>query len=82
MSYRNDLDPYEALANGIIIQAVKDYRWACKRLKNPRCQRSKRQEAEMMKDDCLRFFRSQWFGQLTEVEPEYLIRKLNEEADA
>lgn len=82
MSYKNDLDPYEALANGIIIQAVKDYRWACKRLKNPRCRNTKRQEAELMKDDCLRFFRSQWFGALTEVEPEYLIRKLDEEVGA
>lgn len=81
MKDRNDgLDPYQALANGIIIQAAKDYRWACKKLKNPRCH--KRREAEMMKDDCLRFFRSQWFGELTEVEPEYLIRKLNEEVGA
>lgn len=79
MSYKNDLDPYEALANGIILQAVIDYRAACKKLKNPRYRRNKRQEAQMMKYDCLRFFRSQWFGQLTEVEPEYLIRKLDEE---
>lgn len=78
MSYRNEgVDPYEALANGIIIQAVKDYKWACIRLKNLRSR--KRAEAMQMKDVCLRFFRSQWFGELTEVEPEYLIRKLDEE---
>ena len=60
-------DPYENLANAIILQAVSDYRMAKK-------SRNKRVEAEV-----LRFFRSQWFGVLTEVEPEYLIRRLDED---
>ncbi|MGN0254775.1 MAG: hypothetical protein ACI4W2_00815 [Eubacterium sp.] len=60
-------DPYENLANAIILQAVSDYRMAKK-------SRNKRVEAEV-----LRFFRSKWFGVLTEVDPEYLIRRLDEE---
>ena len=60
-------DPYENLANAIVIQAVSDYRMAKK-------SRNKRVEAEV-----LRFFRSQWFGVLTEIDPEYLIRRLDEE---
>lgn len=32
-----------------------------------------------MKEECLRFFRSGWFKALTEIDPEYLIKKLDEE---
>lgn len=60
-------DPYEKLANAIILQAVSDYRAAKKA-------RNKREQAEV-----LRFFHSQWFGVLTEIDPEYLIRRLDEE---
>lgn len=60
-------DPYENLANAVILQAVSDYRAAKKA-------RNKREQAEV-----LRFFRSKWFGVLTEVDPEYLIRRLDEE---
>lgn len=77
MKADNELDPWEALANAIIIQAAKDYMRACRSLKKPKC--SKRQEHERMKSDCLRFFHSQWYCALTEVDSDYLIRKLNEE---
>jgi len=60
-------DPYENLANAIVIQAVSDYRMAKK-------SRNKRVQAKV-----LRFFHSQWFGVLTEIDPEYLIRRLDEE---
>lgn len=73
-------DPLESLANGIIIQAAKDYRSACVRIRSPRSR--KKDEAERMKEECLRFFRSQWFTQLTRMEPEFLIRRLDEEVTA
>jgi hypothetical protein len=69
----NDL--YERLANAIILQAVKDYRGALKRLEkypNRGIDLYKKQEVE-------RFFRSRWYSCLTTVDPEMLIRKLNEE---
>ena len=68
-------DPYEALANAIILQAVKDYRDANKKLRKGR----KNSSAEDMKNQCLRFFRSDFFGVLTDLDPEFLIRKLEEE---
>lgn len=34
-----------------------------------------------MKDECLWFFRSKWFTALTEVDPEFLIRKLDAEVE-
>ena len=70
---------YTRLAREIILQAVRDYRAACRTLKrNPR-QKEMRQEAEEMRDEVISFFRSQWFTELTDVDGEYLLRKLNEE---
>lgn len=74
---KNTINPYEGLANGIILQAVKDYRDATRKLSKGR----KNQAAEQMKGDCLRFFRSPWFKALTDVDDEFLIRKLDEEVE-
>ncbi len=73
---KNDgLNSYEALANGIIMQAVKDYRSALKKLqKNPRSN-----IAASERDEIERFFRSGWFGILTNIDPEFLIDRLNQE---
>ncbi len=75
MQSRTELTPYEGLANAIILQAVKDYREAVKKLSRGR----RNQNAQIQKDECLRFFRSQWFQSLTQVDAEFLIRKLDEE---
>lgn len=75
-----ELDPNEMLANGIIIQAARDYKSASRRLEKTSCRN--RAEAERMKNECLIFFRSQWFSELTEIDPEYLIQKLDKEVQA
>ena len=68
-------DPYENLANSIILLAVKDYRDALKKLKKwPR-----NESAKMMKDEVERFFRSDWYRELTSVDGEILIKKLQAE---
>lgn len=68
-------DPYEALGNAIILQAVKDYRVALKRIKhNPK--------NKMAIDEALtieKFFRGPLFGVITNVDPEFLIGKLQDE---
>lgn len=58
------MNPYENLANAIVLQAVKDYRLTD-------------DEAELAEIE--RFFRSGWFGVLSKVDPEYLIRNLRKE---
>lgn len=69
------MDPYEKLANGIVIQAAKDYRTALRKLKrNPRNQLAKAEA-----DSIERFFRSDWYKCLTEVDGEMVLRKLREE---
>lgn len=75
MSRNSSHDPYEELANAIILQAVKDYRDANKKLARGR----KNRDAQYMRDDCLHFFRSGWFSALTEIDPEFLIDKLDKE---
>ena len=68
-------DPYESLANAIILQAVKDYRDARKKQKY----HPKNKDAKLIIEDCERFFRSDWFAALTSVSGELLITKLQEE---
>ena len=58
------MNPYEELANAVVLQAVKDYRLTD-------------DEAELAEIE--RFFRSGWFGVLSKVDPEYLIRNLRKE---
>ncbi len=70
------MDIYEELANAVILQAVKDYRQALRQLKrNPDYKK-----ADIMKQDCERFFQSEWFEYLTKLDGPWLMRKLREEA--
>lgn len=68
-------DPYQNLANAIVLSAVKDYRDALKRLKK----KPNNKLAADERDDIERLFRSGYFAILTEIDPEYLIDRLNKE---
>ena len=66
---------YENLANAVIEQAVKDYRQA-------RVKLTKDAEDVMalkIRRETERFFRSSWFGQLTQIDGEWLLEKLEGE---
>ena len=68
-------EPWQNLANAIIISAVKDYRKALRRqIKNPG---SRTAAAEIREIE--RFFHSEWYGMLTDVDGNFLIRKCKEE---
>lgn len=68
-------EPYQDLANAIILMAVKDYRDALKKLmKRPRYG-----PAKEIKNEVERFFRSYWYRELTSVDGEILIKKLQAE---
>ena len=66
---------YEILANAIVEQAAKDYRWARTVLRKA----AENVEAMAMRSDTERFFRSAWFGQLTSIDGEWLLEKLEGE---
>lgn len=62
-------DPYRTLANAIIVQAAKDYRKALRQLqRNPRYETARNEKNEVE-----RFFHSEWFHCLTNVDPDYLL---------
>ena len=63
MNERITMKQYHELANAIVIQAVKDYRYGSKKDKS---------ESE-------RFFYSDWFGILTNLNPDVLVTRLKEE---
>ena len=58
------MDPYQELANAIVLQAVKDYRMT---------------DDEQELKEIERFFRSNWFGVLTKVDPNILITNLRKD---
>ena len=71
-----DGDPFENLANAIILQAVVDYRHAVRRIRRD-------PENYLAKDrirDVERFFRSWWFAQLTNLDGELLLERLRKES--
>ena len=71
-------DPYQNLDNAIVAQAAQDYLSALKKLKkNPRNRMAMDEAMQLEK-----FFHSGWYGVLTGVDPDYLIRKLREKVAA
>lgn len=69
------MDPYQELANAIVMQAVKDYRIALLHSKKRLDNKGYQIEVSSLE----RFFRSGWFGELTSLNAEYLLRRVNEE---
>ena len=65
------IDPYENLANAIVLQAIADYRhlWD-------------RDIEDRDKKKIIKFFRSRWFVILTNIDSDWLIERLEKEADA
>ena len=71
------MDPYQALANAVIMQAVKDYRAAYRRL-----QRFPRDRlAESVVNEITRFFHSGYFAVLTTLDGPALLEKVTEELE-
>ena len=69
-----NLDCYENLANAIVLQAVKDYKKSLHQLENnPRNRDAIHEKVRLEK-----FFRSQWYGVLTNLDPERLMAGVKE----
>lgn len=71
------LDPYDELANAIVLAAVQDYRKALRYLTVNPFDRA----ALGRKKECEDFFWSKWFSILTSIDPGYLIEQLTNEAE-
>ncbi|MDY6316472.1 MAG: hypothetical protein SPL49_04560 [Oribacterium sp.] len=71
------MDPYEKLANAIILQAVRDWRHGARLLKR----HLNSPEGKRIKYDTEKFFKSKWFSCLTNIDGEMLLQKLQEEVN-
>ena len=71
-------DPYENLANAIILQAVKDYRKAYKNLKR----HPGGHVAALEVRELVHFFTGRWFEELSDVDGVRLVTDLNRKYDA
>lgn len=69
------IDCHQNLANAVILCAVKDYRVALKKLNK----RPNYGPAKEMKAEVERFFRSEWYRELTSVDGDVLIKQLQME---
>lgn len=70
------LEPWERLANAVVIRAVDDYRIAARKLKRDPGNKM----VEMDIRSLSRFFGSQWFEVLTNVDGRLLLSRLKKEA--
>lgn len=68
---------FEDLANAIILSAVDDYKRALiRQRRHPESESARRDVGELEK-----FFYSDWYEVLTDLNPSYLIRKMKEAID-
>ena len=65
---------WEDLANAIILSAVEDYTDVYKRLRRHPTSKAGKNEISKLE----RFFYSDWYAMLTDVDPRYLLNKLQE----
>ena len=67
-------NPYENLANAIVLSAVDDYKSALLRQKRNPESISAAEDVKRLE----KFFYSDWYEVLTDLDPGYLIRKMKE----
>ena len=68
-------EPYEELANAVILQAVRDWRSSAGKLKR----HPENSAARQVTDECERFFLSERFSVLTRADGKIILRRLKEE---
>nr|DAM52719.1 MAG TPA: hypothetical protein [Caudoviricetes sp.] len=77
MSATSHIGPEQALGNSVVLQAVRDYRDAVKILS-----RGKRNKlAEEMRDECVKFFKSEHFNYFSKLDGTTLLLELEKEAE-
>lgn len=74
----NKQEAYENLSNAIIVQAFEDHMGAVRTMRTFSWDKKCKEylQAQRTKEECERFFRSDWFKCLTTVDGEALIRVL------
>ena len=74
-----DKDGYVMLAKAIVQQAALDYRNCLIKEGRDNLSEYARDQNKLLKDDCEKFFQSKWMKELSDIDGEYLMRKIREE---
>lgn len=75
-----DYDPYQALAAAIVKQAASDYVNDIRKLRNKKLTNRQREMVVADKNDCEQFFRSKFFGLISDIDADALIRECRDRA--
>lgn len=75
----DDKDGYVMLAKAIVQQAALDYRNCLFKEGRDNLSEYARDQNKLLKDDCEKFFQSKWMEELSDIDGEYLMRKIREE---
>ena len=73
------IEPYERLAQAIVVQAAKDYVSSMKGLNRYKKGSNKALAAEKMLDETNRFFHSGWFSMLCDLDGDKIVKMLRKE---
>ena len=73
--------PYDDLAVGIVLQVVKDYIKAIRRMWDPRISREKKRETLLEKMELEEFFHSGWYDTLCDLDPDKVIHNCHLRAE-
>ena len=65
--------PYDDLATAIVLQAVKDYIKAIRRMWDPKVSKAKKRETILEKLELEEFFHSGWYDILCDLDPDKVI---------
>ena len=65
--------PYDNLAAAIVLQAVKDYIKAIRRMWDPKVSRVRKRETVLEKLELEEFFHSAWYEALCDIDPDKVI---------
>ena len=69
---------WESLANAIVEQAADDYRRSFDKDKNYRTVKGKKYKI-VDRNEVVKFFHSPWYEMLTNVDPDFILSRLDEE---
>jgi len=77
------MEPYDELANAIILRAIDDYKICLDRLKyllkEPSFNGKRIVETKREIDEIEEFFRSEWYDKMTDISGEDVIKKIRSE---
>jgi len=74
VQYTNDREAWKRLASAIVVRAAEDYVLALRAVKRCREDKCSMQDALSLE----RFFHSQWYDMLTDMDGDYLIKRMRQ----